>query len=146
MVSGVPIIFDEFSPNIPRGHNPAHTHDELKIMFDPAVGNTISGKGQNGNSTGAITFAPRMPRLITSNASNPHEFLKCLPADLLSPSYVFHYSHMSEHARALLKRLCFAKVSSSLLSGEAISEHNRKKDAVVSARFDEIFSGSNAIP
>ena len=145
MVSGVPIIFDEFSPNLPRGHNPAHTHDELKIMFDPSVGNTISGKGQNGSSTGAITLAPRMPRIITSNASNPHEFLKCLPVDLFSPSFSSTV-WMSEHARALLKRLCFAHVRSSLLSADAIAEHERREQMVLSERFEDVFSGENRIP
>ena len=28
-----PIVLDEFRPNLPRGHNPAHTVDELKIIL-----------------------------------------------------------------------------------------------------------------
>ena len=145
MLSGIPIIFDEFSPNLPRGHNPPHTHDELKIMFDPAVGNTISGKGQNGSTTGALTFAPGMPRIITSNASSPQDFSKWLPADLNSVSRI-GCAHMSEHTRALLKRLCFVEVKSSLLSAESISGHRQRTQVVVSARFQDVFSGDNAIP
>ena len=34
LVTGTPIVLGEFSPNLPRGHNPAHTIDELKIIFE----------------------------------------------------------------------------------------------------------------
>ena len=45
MHTGIPVILDELSPNLPRGHNPAHTIDELKIIFGVENGGGITGKG-----------------------------------------------------------------------------------------------------
>ena len=79
MASGIPIILGGLSPNLPRGRNPAHTIDELKIMLDVENGGAISGKGSYGRTTGTIEFAAQQPRVATSNATDPHEFVAALP-------------------------------------------------------------------
>jgi len=134
--SGIPIIFDEFSPNLPRGHNPAHTIDELKIIFDSEVGNSIAGKGANGRATGAIEFAAGMPRIVTTNAGNPHDFARLLPADVLTMAPA-QLACLSDDARAILKRL---------VTQEAMTRFHCIRQQSSSVQYDQVLSGVNAIP
>lgn len=145
LLKGTPIVFDEFRPNLPRGHNPRHTIDELKIIFDAEVGNTITGKGSNSRTTGAIDFSAGMPRIVTTNAQDTHDFIDAIPSNVLtmSPNEI---AHLSDDARALLKRLAFMHVQTPLLPQEEIARFHGTAHHETTERFDAIFSGANAIP
>ena len=69
--TGVPILFDECNPMLPRGCNPPHTIDEIKILTDAEVGGTIHCKSANSKTTGALHFERFVPRLVTCNAAAP---------------------------------------------------------------------------
>ena len=107
MNPSAPIVLDEFRPNLPRGHNPAHTIDELKIIFDAENGGGITGKGANGRNTGAIEFAAGQPRIVTSNATDPNDFVAALPPNLFDVDQV-GISCVHPDGRAILKRTCFS--------------------------------------
>ena len=145
LLMGTPIVFDEFRPNLPRGHNPRHTIDELKIIFDAEVGNTITGKGSNSKATGAIEFSAGMPRIVTTNSMDTHDFIDILPANVLTME-PHQLQALSDDARALLKRLAFMHVQAPLLPQEAIARFHGERRHQTTERFDALFSGSNAIP
>ena len=145
LVTGVPIILDEFSPNLPRGHNPAHTIDELKIIFDVPNGGAISGKGSNGRNTGIIEFAALQPRIVTSNAVDPQQFVSILPVNLfmMAPHEI---GLVHPDARAIMKRVCFFHVQTNLMSVDVIEEYHGGLTRATSERFERLFGGANALP
>ncbi len=64
MLPHVPVVFDDLRPNLARGHNPPYSIEALKGMTDAQIGFTITGKGSNSKSTGAVSFSDRQPRLL----------------------------------------------------------------------------------
>jgi len=95
-------------------------------------------------NTCAITFAPRMPCIIASDASDPQDFMKMLPKSLSSVSSV-DLKALPEHARAILKRLCFIHVEEPLLREESVAAYQKQTITETAVRFEEVFSGENRI-
>ncbi len=145
MATGVPVLLDEFSPNRPRGHNPAHTLEELKIIFGAEHGGGITGKGSNGRSTGVIEFAPGQPRIVTTNAVDPNDFVKALPPNLFSLGAV-GIAMVPPDGRAILKRLCWHHVQSNLFPAGVVNNFRMAARSSADDRFARIFSGAAALP
>lgn len=142
MAPGVVILFDEWRPSLPRGHNPPHTIDELKVLLDAEHGGGITGKGANGRSTGAIEFAAGQPRLITTNASTPDAFLRHLPANIftagaLTPSII---ANLCTDTRAILKRIAWFDVRERLIPAESSEQYRSVRGRASTEAFDCMFA------
>ena len=143
--TGIPIILDEFMPMLPRGCNPPHTIDEMKILTDVEQGGSIHGKGSNSKTTGVIHFEKHVPRIITCNAATPHEFIDIIPRDIYTMTNDERKS-LSNNALAILKRCAFFDVQHSLIPDAVKASYKAASSNETVERFEEIFGGLNAIP
>ena len=143
--TGIPILFDEFNPTLPRGCNPPHTIDEIKILTDVEEGGTIHGKGSNTKTTGALHFDKFVPRLITCNASSPHAFHPLIPLNIWDMTNDDRKT-LCNDALAILKRCAFCHVQADMVPSSVKVAYKKAHNAEALDRFGEIFSGGNAIP
>ena len=135
---------DEFNPNMARGSMQAHPVDEIKVITDVAEGGTIYGKGSNGRNTGALHFEKGMPRIITCNASCPHDFHKLIPSDIWDMTDAERCA-LSNDTKAILKRCAFFFATVPLIPQSMRDAHRSEQFMDSTERFDRIFQGSNAI-
>ena len=134
--TGIPIILDEFMPMLPRGRNPPHTIDEMRILTDVEQGGSIHGKGSNSRTTGGSSRATRPP---------PHEFMNIIPRDIYTMTNE-ERKNLSNNTLAILKRCAFFDVQQSLIPDAVKVSYKAASSNETVERFDEIFAGLNAIP
>ncbi len=65
MRPGVPILFDEVTPSVPRGSRCAMSVEDVKHMTEAADSSALDGRNSD------IVFAYPQPKVFTSNASEP---------------------------------------------------------------------------
>ena len=105
----------------------------------------ISGKGSNGRNTGITEFAALQPRIVTSNATDPQQFVSVLPVNVFTiPPLEIGMVHPD--ARAIMKRVCFYHVQTSLMSVDVIQEYHGGLTRAASEMFERLFGGANALP
>lgn len=137
--SGVPVIADDLRPGVPRGGRPAHTVEDMKVIGDIPDGGDLSARYSD------VHFAPMMPRIFTSNDSDPHNFHPAFPAGLFEMSNDAVLA-LDDHIKALLKRFAFCKIENSLIPAAISDEFVQANSAQTTAAASALFGGANAIP
>ena len=144
LVSGVPILLDEFNPSAKRGTRPAHSCEDLKVITEIAEGGTINGRGSNQG--GNIQFPKMVPRVITCNAKNPFEFFPVLPPNLFTTMTNNDRLGLHHDAKAVIKRCAFLHIEQSVVPLTVSANHSVDRRVAVKRRAAELYSGANAIP
>ena len=86
-----------------------------------------------------------MPRIITCSASSPHAFHPLIPIDIFEMSNEGRRA-LCNDALAILKRCAFTHVQSDMVPSAVKVAYKKAHSAEAIDRFQEVFSGSNAIP
>lgn len=108
-VANKPILLDEVRPNQARGTRPPMSVDELKKVLTVSEATTIDARFSD------IQLSVDQPRIITSNAMNPSDWHRSLPADLYSVMSMQVRLGLDPDAKAVGKRIAWACVSESLI-------------------------------
>lgn len=118
LVEGVPILYDDLTPGLPRGTRPCMSLDDVKHFTE--VENASSVNARNND----INFAANMPKIVTTNATNLHEWHKGLPQDVYSMSNEQRLA-LTPDVKAVLKRVATCLVSEPLM--DLTAKDNAKK-------------------
>jgi hypothetical protein len=101
--SGVPVLYDDLTPGLPRGSRPPMNLDDIAKFTEVFNKSTINARN------GDIDMHPGMPKLCTTNATSPHEWHGDLPEDVLTMSPEARMA-LSPKIKAVFKRCVFARV------------------------------------
>ena len=138
---GETVVLDEYRPVVQHQMKPLSV-DEIKVMLDVERGGDIYGRSCGG---GNIFFEQGVPRLITNQCTEPSDFWRSIPRNLWSMSTA-ELDEIDADTKAILKRVAFFKVESSLIPPEVVNIYRSASSSSVSSRFDEMFAGENALP
>ena len=111
MQMNVPILFDEVTPDAPRGTRAPMGIECVKHITESASSSTVDGRNSD------ITIHCPQPKVFTSNAASPHEWFQQLPPDIFVQTDA---QRLALHANvaAVFKRCFFLHVTECLIPPE----------------------------
>ena len=109
--SGVPVIVDEFTPNL---CSPRPDVDSMKKLMDVSDAQDLHCRHFNAQ------FAPRQPRIFSSNQPSPDQWLAGLPRSLatMTQQAIRELVRSEADTAAILRRTAFALVTRPLVPAE----------------------------
>ena len=104
LAEGVPVLLDDLTPGLPRGTRPLMNLDDVAKFTEVSKKSTISARNCD------IIMAAVMPKIITTNATTPHEWHPDLPQTVWDMD-VDERKSLSTKVKAVFKRYMFCEVN-----------------------------------
>ena len=113
---GVPILFDEVTPSVARGSRPAMSFEDVKHMTEAASSSALDGRSND------IVFAPKQPKIFTSNANSPHEWFRELPVGVFAMTDAQRLA-LPANVAAVFKRCFFLHLTACVIPQAVRDSH-----------------------
>lgn len=136
------LCIQEYAPSLPRGCNKCMHIEDVKGLCEVPLGADLPGKGTNGSNSGIIHIGPKVVRVFTSNWT-PDAWYPAIPRDVLTLSHE-ELCALPVSSRALLKRIVFWHVPTSLLKAASVDSHRIQEAS--NCGIASFFTGTEAIP
>lgn len=132
---GVPVVVDEFTP---RAYSSKLDVDSLKKLLDVADASDLQCRYFNAQ------FAPRQPRIFSSNKRNPEEWFPGLPSSLSTLTANGIRELVTKHSdeTAIIRRAAFCIVDRHLVP-TTVSDQYRAKEQAATAKRIRAFLGQS---
>ena len=129
----IPVVFDDLTPGLARGSRPGMSMDDIKHFTEVECGSSVNARCKD------INFSANMPKFVTTNATDLHQWHQELPENLFSMSSD-DISKLQPNVKAVVKRCAVCVVTLPLMDLGAREDAKRRRrekaQAVMADAFD----------